>query len=432
MGKYIILPGCDDGNRGDQALVWETKKVAENAGFKGAYSMLCEPENLMHSKDFGIDSIIPILKHPGRKFKNKDNTKYNASLLLKWGSVAVADYICSKLFLWRLTRPAAMMLASPEAKKTMQEFKGCDACFVKGGGFIHSYGSLTDIYQMYFFLYHIKLAQALGKPVYIMPNSYGPFNAPTVKRQVRKALNKCVLVTSRESISQKMLDEIGVKNSLYPDLAFGLSKSIESIGEMKAIKDMAGERKTVAITARPYRFPGCVDAGERYNNYIMTLADTCRWLYQKGYFPVLAEHVLSHHSNERDMCGIEDVAKNLDVGTYYIFSNHKYGCRELKAFYSEMYAVIGTRFHSVIFSLSEKVPCVAITYGGNKGQGIMNDIGLSKYSMAIEDVSFDKMKSVFTQLEEKYDEYVQVLREKVSEIEVNIELLQKKMANKGM
>ena len=91
MGKYIILPGCDDGNRGDQALVWETKKVAENAGFKGAYSMLCEPENLMHSKDFGIDSIIPILKHPGRKFKNKDNTKYNASLLLKWGIVAVAD-----------------------------------------------------------------------------------------------------------------------------------------------------------------------------------------------------------------------------------------------------------------------------------------------------------------------------------------------------
>ena len=27
--KYIIIPGCSDLNRGDQALVWETKRLAE-------------------------------------------------------------------------------------------------------------------------------------------------------------------------------------------------------------------------------------------------------------------------------------------------------------------------------------------------------------------------------------------------------------------
>ena len=38
--KYVIIPGCSDLNRGDQALVWETKRLAEDAGFKGDYYLV--------------------------------------------------------------------------------------------------------------------------------------------------------------------------------------------------------------------------------------------------------------------------------------------------------------------------------------------------------------------------------------------------------
>lgn len=34
---YVIAPVCSDLNRGDQALVWETKELAEAAGYKGKY-----------------------------------------------------------------------------------------------------------------------------------------------------------------------------------------------------------------------------------------------------------------------------------------------------------------------------------------------------------------------------------------------------------
>ena len=37
MNKYIVLPDCSDLNRGDQALVWETIRLAKDAGFDGKY-----------------------------------------------------------------------------------------------------------------------------------------------------------------------------------------------------------------------------------------------------------------------------------------------------------------------------------------------------------------------------------------------------------
>ena len=32
---YLILPGCDDTNRGDQALIWQTVAIARAAGYDG-------------------------------------------------------------------------------------------------------------------------------------------------------------------------------------------------------------------------------------------------------------------------------------------------------------------------------------------------------------------------------------------------------------
>ena len=42
--KIIVLPDCSDLNRGDQALVWETIRVAKDAGIDGAFYIQSEPE----------------------------------------------------------------------------------------------------------------------------------------------------------------------------------------------------------------------------------------------------------------------------------------------------------------------------------------------------------------------------------------------------
>src|SRR5699024_12558143 len=77
--------------------------------------------------------------------------------------------------------------------------------------------------------------------------------------------------------------------------------------------------------------------------------------------------------------------------------------------------VNGIRFHSVIFAFTQCVLCIAISYGGNKGEGIMKDILLLKYEIKIDEINDNNLIQLFNDLindnsvqgkiSEKLDEY---------------------------
>ena len=66
--------------------------------------------------------------------------------------------------------------------------------------------------------------------------------------------------------------------------------------------------------------------------------------------------------------------------------------------YSHMHAMVGTRFHSCIFALSQAIPTVAIGYQGHKASGIMSDIGLAEYSLHINDLSSESLQEALGRL----------------------------------
>jgi colanic acid/amylovoran biosynthesis protein len=401
MNKIVILPANNDLNRGDQALIWQTIEVAKRSGLDGEFYMLAEKESLTkQSQSIGIKVLNPILKHPGRKFKTNKNNSYNISLLLKWGSVALFDLIGSLLVFPKVTRSILYPFLSKKSKQTLKTIKDSNACFVKGGGFIHSSGKLTDSYTIYYLLFHILLAQSYKKPIYVMPNSFGPFQGFRVEWLVRKVLNRCELVTVRESISQEMLSEIGVESDLYPDLGFSLDKNERSNVELVELRKLYPNKELVAITARPYRFPGSTDPKTKYESYINNMVLFSKWLFENNYLPVFVDHTLSETTHESDKSCILEITSKLKHDEYSLIENKDYTSRDLKAIYSEFDYVVGTRFHSVIFALSEGVPSIAITYGGNKGQGIMKDLGLSDYAISMSEFDTDRAIQSFIKLSE--------------------------------
>ena len=102
---------------------------------------------------------------------------------------------------------------------------------------------MTDPYTVYYLLYHVILAQSFSKPVYVMPNSFGPFKGIGVEWLVRRVMNKCKIVAVRESISKEMVEKIGVKTILMPDLGFALSKSSNQFPEIEKIQ--VGSNKNI-------------------------------------------------------------------------------------------------------------------------------------------------------------------------------------------
>lgn len=402
--EYLIVPGCDDTNRGDQALIWETVEIAKKAGFDGRYYMIAREECSEQSKVEGIESLPFILPHPSMHIHtNKDNRKYKLFIKFQWGLYALGDLLIVAPLTNKWIRPIAEKIISKTQQKTLKKYKNISAAFVKGGGFLHAYEGITDIYKIYFFLFHINLALSMGIPVYVLPNSYGPFKSKIVRRMVRKCLSKCKIIYARESISQKMLaDECHVESLLSKDLAMYLEKD-ESINTIDVLSSFGIEYisgKMVGLTVRPYRFPGKENAKKFYEQYKGSIIKLIIWLKKNSYNPVLIEHVFSNNFHERDMLCIQEIKDEIETMGFNIdvFSNLVLNCREMKSIYSSFNYIIGTRFHSVIFSMTEEVPCIAITYGGNKGEGIMKDMDLSKYAIRMDEINGDKLISKFKEL----------------------------------
>src|SRR5690606_12214726 len=85
--------------------------------------------------------------------------------------------------------------------------------------------------------------------------------------------------------------------------------------------------------------------------------------------------------------------------------------------YSNLDFFVGTRFHSVIFSMTSCVPSIAIAYGGNKGRGIMQDFNLSEYVIHIDDVNKEDLLEMFLRLEQNKDLVIKTLQERVKTLE---------------
>lgn len=111
--------------------------------------------------------------------------------------------------------------------------------------------------------------------------------------------------------------------------------------------------------------------------------------------PVIIEHTFAITSHENDGDCINDVVKSINEDKYRLISNRDLNCYDLKQIYGCCDYVIGTRFHSMIFSLSNMVPGIAISYDGYKSTGIMRDMGLGEFVIDIKDVSSKKLQELF-------------------------------------
>lgn len=404
----IIIPSCSDFNRGDQALVLETMNVIKKANIATKVYMMSNNET-KQCKEFGIDEFEPILKHPSRFDNNSSNIKYGILLKFRWGIIACFDYIKSQIILNNVTRTLVKPLLSKKMKKSLSLYKKCNSCFVKGGGFLHDYsGGLIGRYTMYYQLYHIKLALKMNKKVYIMPNSFGPFKSNRTEKMVNKVLDKCKLVTARESISASK-ESNGLKRNieLYPDLAFFLTQTdkeqiklyLEDKFELDFIKS-----KYVAITVRPYRFYNSDNPEKKYEEYKGAFVEFIKYLETKNYVPLLVVHTRAENDHENDERCIREISQTLNDNKHVIIDDKKLNCKDLKAIYNCCEYVVGTRFHSVIFSIANKIPAIAITYGGNKGDGIMKDMKLSDYAIKISDLNFNELITKFENMEKNKEQ----------------------------
>lgn len=208
-----------------------------------------------------------------------------------------------------------------------------------------------------------------------------------------------------------MKEELHISCFNYPDLGYYLENESEINPNDYMGRSLASGKNIVGITLRPWRFPEAKDPTERYDNYISAFSEFIQYLNGKGYFVCLFVHTLGPSAHENDEIAINDVIAQLrGKGEFEIVKDANLNCYDVMRLYSECSYFIGTRFHSVIFSQNQNVPTIAISYGGNKGNGIMSDLGLSRFVLSISAVSLQTLKILFEDLERSSDTYRKLLK----------------------
>lgn len=429
MKQILIIPGNTDLNRGDQALVWESISLVEDVYGKEETRcvLMSELEGEVaylqnrQTKELGYKFVNTLIKHPGRHFTTKveDSKGYSRLTLLQWGLQALRDYFHTRPLLSnnKLIQKAGEFFLNKAEINTLNTLKCCDAVFVKGGGFIHSYGAITDPYFIYFLTYHIRLAEAYGKKVFLLPNSIGPLNNGLAKKIALKAIKNCDLVTVRENISKELLLSLGVDAFHFPDLGFYLKPSAKDMRDYLSNKGVPLKQKKVVITLRPYRFQGFESATKLYDNYINGFVGFVQSLIEKEFHITFMAHTLGPSTHEDDRIAIKEVLNRLPNGMHKDISyieDYDLDCRDVEKIYSYYDYMIGTRFHSVIFSLNVGVPAIAIAYGGNKSRGIMSVIGNGDFCIDMDKVQVHTLIEKFDELELCRETYLANLKDKKS------------------
>ena len=422
----IIVPAATDLNRGDQALVWEAAALAIDSGLFDELAMIDAGQASEESQSqtqqtqaLGNRVLSSLMRDP-RRGRNKANDKIREGFAT-FSLLAIYsfwDFVQSLFVLTFAPWPGiAKVFLDARQKETFDAIRKSSALFVKGGGFLHAHGGVRAPYYIWYQLFYLRLAHRLGKPVYILPNSFGPFRGLTVATQIRRVLSKCRFIAARETVSRKALEEVLHKTvPVYPDMGYFLDAAPDAVGETACLEAGVplGTKPCVGFTVRPWRFPGLSNPEARFNAYLDSIAELVRHTALRGFHPVLITHVLGPSAHENDNLAIDELLPRLQ-GVSFSRIDHPGDCSDLKSIYGRMRFVVGTRFHSVIFAQGAGTPAIAVAYGGNKGTGIMRDMGLGDFVIPIEDVtaaSLCKSFDALTQREDEVKRAIQVWMEK--------------------
>lgn len=309
-------------------------------------------------------------------------------------------------FLYRFFHSNISFIMTKPVRKIAEEYKKADLIVPIGGGYIRAKPFVKDTFNLILLLHPIAISIMLKKPVILYAQSIGPFYNSFQKMITRVVLNHTNLILVREDNTIKTLHDIKVTKGLIkrtvdagflfkPSLSYALSDAVPNT--------ILRDKIIVGITVRRWLSKNRQGA---YEKAIANFIDKAT-MYKNMLF-IFIPQVSStlHHDDDREVA--LRITKNIKNKKQVINLIDNYDHHQVKALYSSLDFIVGTRFHSVIFSLTAYVPALAIEYE-YKTSGIMKDLGLADWVIKIEEVNEEILSTAFIKLMKNKAVYKKIL-----------------------
>ena len=311
-----------------------------------------------------------------------------------------ALYALSSLFLlfrcasWAILNKVGIHINRSFCGNKLKEYYEADIILNTGGDV------LTEDYSFpYSYFMNLLFGILLDKSVVICAESIGPFKKGWSQYIARYVLNRVTLITLRESISLKNLQDIGVNiPPIYvtADLAFLLEPPSKSITEELFIKEGINTEKiligfSVSKIISRYGFIKFSTSVEKYDEYIKLMSQCMDYSIEMfNATVVIVPHVIGPGDND-DRSVADDIYKWIKNKDKIVSIKEDYTPEELKGIIGQCDMFIGSRMHATIASTSMLVPTIGIAYS-HKMNGIVGEmLGQEKYILDIKHLDYENL-----------------------------------------
>ncbi|WP_329367289.1 polysaccharide pyruvyl transferase family protein [Streptomyces sp. NBC_01483] len=373
--NIVVINAYVRENAGDAALLSVCLSQVREAFPDADVAVAGMEDAAVHPEFEGVRNIGSLRRYVADGTVSLPRRLMRKALVGMAGAVAVA--------LPRPLRRTLLRALPAEARREAEAVSRADLVVSMGGGYVLARPGLDGYQNVFFVLLPALLAQKAGVPVVWAPQSFGPFPAAAQRRLVGHVMRRSAAVLAREDVSVGELLACGIPEEHIEravDAGFAFAP-----GRAVAWRDRLGVgpgERLVGVTARRWLAPTAQDRYER------ELARTIDAVQATGARVVLIPQVSTDYLGDDDRVCERRIAAHCTSGPLMVDEVVDY--RDLKGLYDECGLLIGTRFHSVIFSLTSEVPCVAIEYE-HKTRGIMADLELSAWVLPIADVTHERL-----------------------------------------
>lgn len=294
---------------------------------------------------------------------------------------------------------------SKEAKAFYKALKNCNVVLHAPGG-----PSIGDIYifQETNKLRRLKLVLRAKKKLMFYAPSMGPFNNKERNKIRKSILNQCDVIVLREAVSKEYLKTLDLNKEAIVtlDSAFQYQfsteeykRQFEEYSDLKKFLEKY-DGKVIGITVTDLMWNSKYKATGIDKTIRTTFETFVQRLTADNWGVVFIPQLFGNNGD------YDYMASFCKDGCFVV--DDKHDCFFQQHLISKMYAVIGMRYHSNIFSAKMGTPFISVSYE-QKMKGFMEKAGLTDYCMDISDLFFESLNAKFDYLLKNYKAYKHML-----------------------
>jgi colanic acid/amylovoran biosynthesis protein len=394
--KYVITHCYTDKNKGDAAIIISTTQLIKELDSNADISFI----STYGSKDYRLEKEHELIKNYGNRILPSVFGEPLPLLGIKNDKLRIIsfflDLIKSILLLISSNDKFIKLFLNKKERESFKFFYLADVIISKGGSYLCTENtSLRQTFSLIRMLYPFILAKRYKKKIVIFSQSLGPLEGQFNEWLFKKTLSNIDNIFLRESLcldKYKIVKDIckNVDCKIIPDSAFFLKSDNQE--NLPIDIDITKYNVGYTIVDHDFKYIGNeIERSKKRENYIKSIKESIKYFVDNfnaiiHIFPQVSVDI--SHTGHNDIRISKEITESF-VGTkyqnYIYFYNKDFSPIQLRNSYSKMELLIGTRLHSVIFTLTTETPAINIAYHGTKSLGILR--GIKNYNQYVVDIN---------------------------------------------